>query len=125
MNRTVLAVDGNDVGARHCTQRLDDGSGCDQALFVGERESLTRAQRRDGDGKTGETDDTIDDDIGALDERDGFGDDGDTRQLRGNLGARYVIRYDDDLRLPLLGLRNDAIHRRPDAECDDFDTLTE
>ena len=60
----VLAVDGHELGAGRRPQRLHDRAGGDQALLVGEPETLAGAQRLDRDGEPGEPDDAVDHDVG-------------------------------------------------------------
>ena len=66
MDRAVFAVDGNDLRTGHREQRLHDGTSRDQALLVGECESLACTQCRDGEWQTREADDTVGDDVGTF-----------------------------------------------------------
>ena len=74
VERAVFAVDRNQLGAGRRTQRLHDRAGRDQTLLVRQREPFARPQRLDRDGQAGETDHTVDHDIGGFDEGTEFGD---------------------------------------------------
>ena len=66
MDRAVLAVDGHQFGAGGRPQRLHHRRPGDEALLVGQRQSLAQLQRADRDGEPGEADDTVDHHVGVV-----------------------------------------------------------
>ena len=118
VHRTVFAVDGNDEGSGHRAQRLHDGARRNEALFVGESESLAGAQRLERHGQAGETDDRVHHHVGRTD------DVGEIARHFGKgkgVGDTPTIRFisDDHHGGPeLLGLTDDGVDRRADGKCD-------
>ena len=116
----VLAVDGHQLGARRRPQRLHDRAAGDEALLVGQRQPLARLQRGDRDRQPGEADDAVDDDVGVVGQVGQVGDDLGERQRRGDLGPARPVGDGDDLRPELVGLGDQHVDRRADAERDDL-----
>ncbi len=116
----VLAVDRHQLGARRRPQRLHDRAGRDQALLVRQRQPLALAQRGDRHRQTGEADDRVDDDVGVLDEVGEVVDDRRIGQGGGDLGPPGRIADRDDTRMQLLGLGDEGLDRRADAQPDDL-----
>ena len=91
VDRPVLGVDGDQLGARNASERLHHRAGGDEALLVGQGEPLAGAQRGDGDGQAGEADDAVDHHVGHLGQVGEIGDHRAGRQRlddRGALGRR-------------------------------------
>ena len=65
VERRVLGVDRHDLTAAASTSPVHDGSPGDQALLVGEGESLSRLERADRRRKPGEAHHSIEDDVGV------------------------------------------------------------
>ena len=119
MDRTVLGVDGHQLGARRAPSRRDHRARRDQRLLVRERETLARDERRHRDGETGEPDDSVHHDVGALRERRervtprsdvAVGQRCPQRALVHGIGDR------DDLRAHLPRLLDELVDRRRRAE---------
>ena len=68
MDRAVLAVHGDDLGTRGRPQRTNDGTCSDQRLLVGQCQPLSLAQRLESHVETSETDHSVDDDVGTIDQ---------------------------------------------------------
>ena len=64
----VFAVDRHEFGAGGRPQGLHDRPGGDQALLVRQRQALAGPQGPDRHREAGETDHTVDDDVGWLDD---------------------------------------------------------
>jgi hypothetical protein len=116
----VLAVDRHQLGARRRPQRLDDRTGGDQALLVGQRQAPALPQRGDRDRQAGEPNDGVDDDVGLLDEVGEVVDDGGERQRGGNLGSTGRVIDGDGAGPELLRLGDQGLDRGSDAEGDDL-----
>ena len=107
-----VAVDGDEFGTRRLPGPLHDRTGSDQGFLVGQPEPLAGLEGGEGDGQTGEPDDTVDDRVGgegrvghrciADEQLDPSG------QLRADLGRSIRIGDRDHLRAELLGLGDDV-----------------
>ena len=74
VDRAVLAVDRDQLGARGAPGPLHDRTGGDQRLLVGEREAAAGLERGERHGEPGEADDAVDHDVGlGADGRQGVG----------------------------------------------------
>ena len=68
MECTVFAVDRYQLSSRRLAKRLHDGPCGNQTFLVGERQPLTRPEGFNGDLQTSEAHNTIDDDVGTVDQ---------------------------------------------------------
>ena len=112
----MLGVDGDQLGARNASEWLHHRAGGDEALLVGQGESLAGAQRGDGDGQAGEADDAVDHHVGHLGEIGEIGDHGAGRQRLDDRGALGRVGDRHETRAELLGLGDQRVDRRSDAE---------
>ena len=117
---TVLGVDGHELGAGDRAQRPHHRPGGDEALLVGEGETLARRQRGDRHRQPGEPDDGVDHDVGVLDEIRRGVDDRGPRQRRGDLGTPRRVADGDAAGRNSLAWATSVATSEPDAEGDDL-----
>ena len=116
MHGAVLAVDGHQFGAGCGPQRLHHRSGGNEALFVGERQSLARPQRGHGDGQAGKAHHRVHHHIGGFDQVGQIGDHLGKGQLGRNPGALGGVGNTHHSGSELVGLGDEHIDRRANAE---------
>ncbi len=120
VDRAVLRVDGDQLGAGDRSQRLHNRAGGDEALLVGERQTLAGRERCDRHRQPGETNDAVDHHVGGVDQLAELAHDRGERERRSDLRPTCRVGDGDDLGPELDGLFDQRVHRRPDAEPDDL-----
>ena len=120
VHRTVLAVDGHQLGARGRAQRLYDRSAGNQTLLVGERQPTTELQRAHRDRQSREADNSVDNHVCGFHKVGEIVDNLCERQRSGDLRAPRGVCDRDDLRTKLECLAHQRIDGTPDAKCDNL-----
>ncbi len=116
MQRTVLAVDGHQLGSGRRPQRLHDRPGGDETLLVGEAESLAGPERLDRHRQPGEADDAVHHHVGRADDCVQLGHDVDPWQRLGNRAPSRLVGDCHDRRAELTSLFDHQLGRPADGQ---------
>ena len=126
VQRAVLGVDRQDLGAGGAAGRLHHGCAGNDRLLVGQGQSAAGTKGSQGDRQPGEPDDRVEDHVGQLgDGTETLGTDHDVgplRQAAGQLGGGSGITHGHDLGSQTLGLIDQHLDRSVGPEGDDVET---
>ena len=120
MHCAMFAVDGHQLGAGSCAQRLHHRGTGNQALLVSQRQTTTELQCAHRHRQAREADDTIHDDVGRLDQIGKIINHLREWQRGDNLCTTRRIGDRNYLRPKLLCLTNERFHRTADTKRNDL-----